>query len=412
MKIIHFADLHLGIETYGHINPETGLSTRLEDCLRALDSMVDYAIDNHVDLVLFCGDAYKSREPSQTQQRELARRIRRLSENNIPFFILVGNHDLPNAVGRATSTEIFDTLSVKNIYVANRPQVYRIPTAGGAVQIVALPWLRRNALLTREDTRNLDFNQITQKLQQILTDVIASCVEKLNPALPALLAAHVWVENARVGSEDSMTMGNEHKLLLSNLNLPAFDYVALGHIHRHQVLAEKPPVTYAGSLERFDFGDEDDEKGFYLVEIETDANGARRTGYHFQPVAARRFLTIKVSLEEDTLDPTGAVLARIAEHEIKDAIVRLHISLPTSLEGQLRDSEFNSVLAAAHHATIAREIRRETRLRLGNYREEELTPLRALEEYLKVKNVSSERAKTLMEYGKDLIEGTGETVTL
>ena len=86
LKILHFADLHLGVETYGHINPETGLSTRLEDSLKALDRLVDYALENRVDLVLFCGDAYKTREPSQTQQREFARRISRLSSGNVPVF--------------------------------------------------------------------------------------------------------------------------------------------------------------------------------------------------------------------------------------------------------------------------------------------------------------------------------------
>src|SRR5512137_2618895 len=114
MKIIHFADLHLGVETFGHINPETGLSSRLEDYLKALDRVVDYAMERSVDLVLFCGDAYKSREPSQTQQREFAKRIKRLSAGGIPLFLLIGNHDLPNAIGRATTIEIFDTLSVPN----------------------------------------------------------------------------------------------------------------------------------------------------------------------------------------------------------------------------------------------------------------------------------------------------------
>lgn len=93
MKIVHFADLHLGVENYGHINPENGLSSRLEDFLAALDELVDYAINQKVDLVLFCGDAYKTREPSQTQQREFALRIRRLSEGGVPLFLIIGNHD-------------------------------------------------------------------------------------------------------------------------------------------------------------------------------------------------------------------------------------------------------------------------------------------------------------------------------
>src|SRR4030066_1093820 len=149
MRILHFADLHLGVETYGVVDAATGLSTRLIDVLKALDAVVEYALGNDVDLVLFCGDAYKNRDPSQTHQREFAKRLRRLSERGIPVFLLVGNHDLPNAIGRATAVEIFDTLAVSHIYVGNRPAVHRIPTNRGNVQVVALPWLRRSALLSR-----------------------------------------------------------------------------------------------------------------------------------------------------------------------------------------------------------------------------------------------------------------------
>jgi len=83
VKIIHFADLHLGVESYGRIDPESGLSSRFLDFLIAFNQLVDYAIKNKVDLVLFCGDAYKSRDPSQTQQREFAKRIKRLSESGM-----------------------------------------------------------------------------------------------------------------------------------------------------------------------------------------------------------------------------------------------------------------------------------------------------------------------------------------
>ena len=163
MKIIHFADLHLGVESYGRIDPASGLSTRLQDFLSALDQLVDYALENNVDLIIFCGDAYKSREPSQTQQREFAKRISRLSSGGVPIFLLVGNHDLPNAIGRATATEIFDTLAVKNVYLSQRPDIYRIATNSGIIQIASLPWVRRSALLSKDETKNLDFKQINQK---------------------------------------------------------------------------------------------------------------------------------------------------------------------------------------------------------------------------------------------------------
>jgi len=407
MKILHFADLHLGVENYGRLDPSTGLSSRLGDFLKAFDYLVDYALENKVDLVLFCGDAYRSREPTQTQQREFAKRINRLATNGIPVFILIGNHDLPNAVGRATSTEIFDTLAVKNVHVSNRPEVYTIPTNSGQVQIVSLPWLRRSALLTKEETKNLTFERINEKMQQILTDVIAAKAEELDLELPSILAAHVWVAGSKVGSEGSMTIGQEHVLMLSNVAHPAFDYIALGHIHRHQVLNQNPPVVYAGSLERLDFGEADDEKGFYLVEIgDREGAGKRAVSFDFHPVAGRRFLTISVDVDPVDAEPTATVLKTIAEKgdEVKDAVVRLSISLPAEVEGQLRDSDIRNALGEAHYFTIARDIKREARLRLGGVAAEEISPLDALKSYLESKKgVSPERAKLLLEYGERLI---------
>ena len=156
IRFLHFADLHLGVETYGRTDPETGLSSRMADILASLDYLVDYAINTDVDLVVFCGDAYKDRSPGPTLQREFARRIKRLSQENIPIFILVGNHDLPNAVSKATATEIFETLEVDNVYVASKPGVVRIKTKNGDIQVLALPWLRRANLLNKDELKNLD----------------------------------------------------------------------------------------------------------------------------------------------------------------------------------------------------------------------------------------------------------------
>ncbi len=403
MKIVHFADLHLGIENYGRLNPETGLSTRFEDFVLAFDRIVDYAIDQKIDLVLFCGDAYKSREPSQTQQREFAKRIKRLSENGIPVFLLVGNHDLPNAIGRATTTEIFDTLAVNNVYVSNKPAVFKIPTKNGVLQIASLPWLRRSALLSREEIKNLDQEKLKQKLEQVLTGIIDRHVAELDPTLPAILAAHVWITGVQPGSERSMSLGMEHGLLLSNVVKPAFDYVALGHIHKRQVLNTNPPVIYAGSIERVDFGEETDGKGFYTVEIPTDDKGKQPVKYEFHKIEGRRFLTINVTIDPTDINPTDKVVQAINSQTVKDAIVRLQITMPESGSSQLNDSEIRNALKEAHYYTIAHDITREIRTRLGNLTASEMTPLDILKIYLESKKVSEKRARELLEYGEKLI---------
>ncbi|MBI2858265.1 MAG: exonuclease SbcCD subunit D [Chloroflexi bacterium] len=420
MKIIHFADLHLGVENYGRLNPETGLHTRLEDFLAAFDQLVDFALKERVDLVLFCGDAYKSREPSQTQQREMAKRVSRLAKNGIPVFLLVGNHDLHNAAGRATAVEIFDTLAIPNVFVSNRPDVYVVQTPSGAIQVATLPWLRRAALLSRDETRDMNFEQINEKAQQVLTDYVASHASRLDPALPAVLAGHVWISGATPGSEKQMTIGQEHVLLPGNVANPAFDYVALGHIHKRQVLWTDPPVVYSGSLERVDFSEEDDDKGFYLVEIEPDGQSTRKqVSFQFHPVPGRPFLTIEVNVEAGDLDPTATVLKAIGEQcdRVKDAIVRLIIEMPSEIEGHLADGEIRNALKEAHYVTIAKDVKRESRLRLGRSGQggiEEITPLEALKAYLDNKNAAAERAALLLKYGQELISqqdsGAGERV--
>jgi exonuclease SbcD len=404
IRILHFADLHLGVETYGRIDPATGLSSRLSDFLAALDQLVDYALNNDIDLVLFCGDAYRSRDPSQTYQREFARRIRRLSGNNIHVFLLAGNHDLPNAVGRATSVEIFDTLTIENVTVVNAPQTHRVETRKGAIQIVALPWVRYGRLLSREDAKNLSLDQLNKKIEDILTNWLDVQIEPLDPHLPAILAGHLAHSEAVVGTEKIMTVGRDYIMLRSNIAKPAFDYVALGHMHRRQTIDNPVPVVYPGSLQTIDFGDEDQEKGFYVVELDETASRRKRLkSYEFRSVAARRFLTIKVDANTD--NPTETVLQAIAKNDVKESIVRLQIKVLAEKEALLQENEIKKALKEAYFvAAVNKEVEREHRSRLGSYPAEGLTPLQALKLYLESKKTPKDRAQVLLEYGERLIQ--------
>ena len=215
MKIVHFADTHIGMETYGSIDPASGLSTRVLDELNAMDKVIDYAIGNCVDLVLFCGDAYKNREPSQTHQREFAQRIRRLSESNIPTVIIVGNHDLSGSPGKASSVEIFDTLDIQNIYIAQRPGILKIKTNHGDVQVVVFPWLRRNALLTKEDLKNLSIGKVIDQLQEVMSARLIELASNVDTSQPVILAAHLAVSEAKTGTEKTMIIGNDPVIMLS-----------------------------------------------------------------------------------------------------------------------------------------------------------------------------------------------------
>ena len=405
MRILHFADLHLGVENYGRIDPNTGLSSRLGDFLRTYDELVDYAIENAVDLVLFAGDAYKSRDPSQTHQREFARRIARLSDAGIPTFLLVGNHDTPQVIAQATALEIFPTLNVADVHIGDRLQTYIVETRDGPLQIVALPWIKRSDFLATNAARGMTHGEINQAIEQGISRAIQAQVESLDSNIPAVLAGHVTISQSTLASEQTMMLGHDHVLLNSNVALPQFEYVALGHIHRHQVLSQNPHVVYAGSLQRVDFGEEKDDKGFCVIDLDpSQPQGSRLTNFEFVTNGARRFLTIDVKLESGDDDPTATVVKAIEAEDLSEAIVRLRLALPAELEPLLVEGSIRDALEPAHYiASISKDVADRTRTRLQNANTRGLSPQDALRLYLDTRNVPEDRAGVLMKYADELI---------
>ena len=405
MRILHFSDLHIGVENYGRIDPTTGLSTRLGDFLAALDQVVDFALENDVDLVLLAGDVYKGRDPSQTHQREFARRLTRLSEGSIPTFLLVGNHDLPNAASRANAVEIFPTLQVPRVYIGDSLQNYSIPTRSGPVQVVAVPWPRRGGILSREDSRGMSIEEVREEIQDRMTAAIANRVQQLDPTVPAILAAHATINGATVGTERSMMLGQDHVLLVSAVHHPQLEYVALGHIHRHQVLRHDPPmVVYSGSLQRVDFSEEGDEKGFCVVDLDSTApQGERMVGFDFHRVQARPFVTIDAPVSPGEADPTEAVLRAIARKDVADAVVRVRVSLPSQGESQLREADIRQALSSAHYiAAISREVEGTRRTRLESDAADGLGTMQALRLYLETRGIGPDRREKILRYAQEL----------
>jgi len=85
IKFIHTADIHFGMENYGKIDPKTGIHSRLLDFQKALNFCIDVALEKEVDFFLFSGDAYKTANPSPTQQRLLSQCFLRLHKEIVIF---------------------------------------------------------------------------------------------------------------------------------------------------------------------------------------------------------------------------------------------------------------------------------------------------------------------------------------
>ena len=402
IRLLHLADVHIGIENYGRLDARVGLNSRVVDFVRRLDEVVEHALNEDIDLVIFAGDAYKTRNPSATIQREFASRIMRLSQADVPVVLLVGNHDRPNAARRANSIDIFGTLQVKNVIVANTERIHTIATKRGIpVQIATIPYRSRSHFLSSDRHKNLTLEEIETVSRKAISQNIRALAAQLNPELPAILTAHLSVSEAKQGSEQHVMIGQDVVVLKSVVADPAFDYVALGHIHKHQDLSEgrQPPAVYAGSLERIDFGEENEKKGFVVAEIERG-----HASYEFVPVKARRFTTIRI--DADVADPMALILHEIERHEVSDAVVRVLITTSEETEHSIDEREIRRALQDAHYVSaIRKDVQRRYRHRLGERSPEELTPPEALRRYLEAKDTPADRIETLLEHARGIFEG-------
>lgn len=405
IRVLHFADVHIGMENYGKTDPGSGLSSRVVDFLRRMDEMVEYARDNDVDLVIFAGDAFKTRSPNPTFQREFAWRIQDLAEL-APVVMLVGNHDLPPNALKASSIEIYDTLSVPNVKIAHDYEVFEVETKRGRVVVGTAPYPIRARLMQDVDTTGRTIRDTDKLLEETLGNLLmklATDADELAGDDPRILTGHFTVHGAILGSERQVMLGRDVLISLNLLADNRWDYVALGHIHKYQNLTrkqdDKPDVVYSGSIERIDFGEEMDSKGFCWLELSRG-----NTTYDFIRVMARPMVTLRIDCRKETY-PTRAVTKVIRENKLENAIVRLIVELTPETNASLKDSFLRRELLDAgvfHIAGIKRNIERPERARLGT-NPEGLSHEELLDKYLISREVEPEKRAILLERAQEIM---------
>ena len=406
MRFLHFADAHIDMANYGRLDPATGLPLRILDFLKALDDIVETAVSEQVDLVIFAGDAYKDRNPQPTYQREWEKRIMRLSQAGIPTLLLVGNHDVGRAANRAHTLEEFRTLHVPHVFVADRIQLWTAAQLGVPAQILAIPWVSRSVLMTRDETIGLSLSDIDTTIHDLVSKQVYHLLEQADPTLPLIITAHASVDGATYGSERMVMLGHEVVLSQTLLRDPRVDYVALGHIHKHQDLNPKqhPPIVYPGSIERIDFGEAKERKGFVLGEL---ARG--RTQWRFVPLNTRRFFdyTADTPAQESFMRD---IMRQLPDPEaIEGAICRLQLVYPADWESQLDEAAILRHFEKAFSFQLQKHRLSEKRARLGDTAGvERLTPLELLDKYWQTVEVGKEDAAVLQQMAKEIFGRLGQ----
>jgi len=409
IKLLHFADAHIDIANYGRHDPATGLPLRVLDFLKALDTIVNAAINEKVDLVIFAGDAYKDRAPAPTYQREWGKRIMRLSRAGIQTLLLVGNHDLSPAQGRAHALQEYDTLAVPGVHVIGAPALLKPEDLNGLpVQVIALPWVSRSYLMASRELSG-DIKDIYEQIEESLRKMFDSWFEAIDPNLPVIFTAHGSVQGAVYGSERSVMLGTDLILPGALVKDRRLDYVALGHIHKAQNLNENahPPVIYPGSIERVDFGEAQDEKYYVIARIE---RGKTEVDWH--KLNGRRFIDRSLDLTllgENGLPQADELLTAMKQalpspDQLDQAIVRLTLEYPRDWESLIDEAALRKYTEDTFDFHLVRRPQIEARLRLDpDQTISNLSPLELLDKYWKANNFQPQDVEALNTLARTII---------
>jgi exonuclease SbcD len=328
VKILHTSDWHLGARI-GRVDRADDAFARITELTEAIDT-------EQVDLLLVAGDVF-----DETRTLLLGGLVRRLASllapriaDGLRAVFLAGNHDRePVFALLQAANDLFGPGAADQVMFVQRPELLQVPSRDGteAVALACVPYPThfRYDLETRgwpsRDVRN---RELADAVRTRIAELAEDAATRL-AALPTVMAGHLLIRNAKIG-RGSYCLTEAEDVPIERGDLPAWDYIALGHIHKPQDMGH-PNIRYSGSIERMDLGEADDTKSAVIVEV--NERGSAR--HRIVPLDATPFASIQATSEAD-------LLARQAE--LADA-GRTLVSLTLVIDGT---ESVTGLVARAH----------------------------------------------------------------
>ncbi|MBE4463832.1 exonuclease SbcCD subunit D [Vibrio parahaemolyticus] len=254
MKFIHTSDWHLGRQFHN--------VSLLEDQQAVLEQLIQYIENNPVDAVIVAGDVYDRSVPPTIAIELLNRVVKRIcGELNTPMILISGNHDGAERLGFGSEQMKRSGLHIISNFEDMLTPVVIETKAAGHVAFYGMPYndpeqvryVYKEPVSTHDEAHKLIAEKITEQFQSEYRNILIS---------------HCFVDGAiESESERPLSIGGSDRV--SHEHFLNFDYVALGHLHQPQKKGEEY-IRYSGSLMKYSFGEQNQKKGFTLVEIGKD----------------------------------------------------------------------------------------------------------------------------------------------
>lgn len=291
MRLLHTSDWHLGRTIRGQ--------SRLSEFERAVTNVVDIARRERVDVVLIAGDTFDTFSPPADAEHLLYESLTGLLRDGIKVVMIAGNHDNASRMdAMAGILRIANAECVGSVPQGDGYAPVRVLSRDGsqALTLVALPWVPERMAVEFEHLLG-DVSKALQRYAGQMERAIGHFCRSFDPATANVFMGHMLIDGAAIGEG-----GGERKLQIGqNFAVPSSclprtaQYIALGHVHKPQEIANPAPAFYAGSLLQLDFGESGQQKFVNMVEVQPQKPAEVR----LVPVEGGRNLeTVRLRLED------------------------------------------------------------------------------------------------------------------
>jgi exonuclease SbcD len=288
IRIAHISDTHLGYRALGKTDSLTGRNQRSIDVENAFADAITDILTRDVDLVVHSGDLFNQTRPPYAAIGAAMRQFRRLEQAGIPTVVIGGNHDTPRL---RSSGSVFSLLSL----VA--PETHFV----GGYESKPIAFAELDLTVTA-----IPHGRLTEPIPPGAFP---------NPDTRNVLVTHGFVPGLEPVTHREPGEEEVDETLLP----PDFDYIALGHYHIREQVREN--AWYAGSTERFGFGDMPVKTGYLIVEL-----GERGTAPKVETIFTQARPMLRWRLEEELTNEKDAVqiaayiLEWLQEENLPDAM--------------------------------------------------------------------------------------------
>lgn len=318
MRVLFVSDTHLGFDLPAH--PRVARRRRGDDFFQNVERALEAARAGEVDVVVHGGDLlYRSRVPAWLADAALAP-LKRVASSGVPVLLVPGNHE------RARMP--YPLLALHDgLHVFDRPRSVVLEARGVRTAFIGIPY--------------------TREIRRRFREVLAAATRDVPPADVRVLCLHQCIEGATCGPANFTFRSGAD--VIPGVDLPRDVAVTLsGHIHRHQVLrpAGRPPVIYAGSVERTSFAEAAETKGFVVLQLTRSGLDA----FEFRPLPARPMVTRTLSVAGVDSAEARARVASAVESTPDDAIVQLRV---TGASQAMPAAAMLRAMAGARNVTLA-----------------------------------------------------------